>query len=262
MLVDLAGVRLDDAFQRVGVLLEHPVEELAVLLGPHPWGETAQCLLHIAPHGEVELGAAAQVLRADVDLGDLDVVGEERVVREVGAEEDQQIALVGGLAGGAVAEQYAHADVVRIVVLDVLLAPQRVPHRGLDLLRELHDLGVRARGAAAAEQGDLVGRVDHLDEPVDLGVAGAGSSAMSPGRETTSGPTACLNGRPLHGTCRVPRRSSCCPQYVSPGGSSGIGVRAAEMTTIPTAPGEASVGSCFTSPSRGLPRSYQASTGA
>jgi hypothetical protein len=32
VLLDLAGVGLDHAFQRLGVLLQHPVEELTVLL--------------------------------------------------------------------------------------------------------------------------------------------------------------------------------------------------------------------------------------
>lgn len=128
----------------------------------------------VAPHRQVQLRAPAQVFGPHVDLDDLHVVGEEGVVREVGAEQDQQVALVGGLVGGAVAEQPAHPDVVRVVVLDPLLAAQGVPDRGLDLPGELHDLGVRAPRAGAAEQGDLLRLVDHVDEAVDLGVAGAG----------------------------------------------------------------------------------------
>lgn len=64
-----------------------------------------------------------------VDLGDLDVVGQEGVVGEVGSEQDQQVALVGGLVGGAVAEEAAHPDVEPVVVLDPLLSAQRVADR-------------------------------------------------------------------------------------------------------------------------------------
>lgn len=142
---------------------------------------------------------------ADVHLDDLHVVGQEGVVREVRAEQDQQIALVRGLVGGAVAEQPAHADVVRIVVLDPLLAAQGVPDGRLDPARELHDLGVGPGGATAAEQGDLVGLVDQPDQLLDLPVAGAygrprghervldallrgREEAMSPGSATTPTP--------------------------------------------------------------------------
>ena len=91
----------------------------------------------------------AQAFGADVDLGNLRLGRHERLVGEVRAEQQQNVALVHRLVCGAPAQQAAHADRIGIVVLDPFLAPEVITHRCLELFCQGHDLVMRA-GAAAA----------------------------------------------------------------------------------------------------------------
>ena len=70
------------------------------------------------------------------------------------------------LVAGPVAEQSRHADVIGVVVLDPLLAAQRMPDRGLEALGQGQDLVVRAGDTTAAEQGDPPGLIDQANELV------------------------------------------------------------------------------------------------
>jgi hypothetical protein len=99
-----------------------------------------------------------------IDLGGASV-GQEGVVGKVGAQQDEQVGLVGGLVGGAVAEQAAHADVVGIVVLDPFLAAKGVTDRREDPAGQGHDFVVCAAHARTDEQRDLLGAVDGVGEP-------------------------------------------------------------------------------------------------
>ena len=72
------------------------------------------------------------------------LAGQERVVGEVGPDQHEEIGLLGGFVARAVAEQAAHADAVGVVVLDPLLAAQRVPDRALQPAGQFPHLGVRA----------------------------------------------------------------------------------------------------------------------
>ena len=123
-----------------------------------------------------------------------------------------------GLVGGAVAQQPAHADVVRVVVLDPLLAPQAWP-TGAFSFGERHHLVVRAAQplpqksatffASSIGRGEVGVRWPHRD---DVSVAGAVTSggsdgapgaAMSPGSATTETPR--LADRVLDGGLHQPR---------------------------------------------------------
>ena len=78
----------------------------------------------------------------------------ELPVGEVGAEHQQRVALLHrGVARGE-ADQAGHADVERIVVLDMLLAAQRMDDRRVERVGQRHDLGMRAGAARAAHHGD------------------------------------------------------------------------------------------------------------
>ena len=113
---------------------------------------------------------------------------------------------MGRLVAGAVAEQPAHPDVVGVVVLDPLLAAERVADRRLDLLGELQHLGARVAGARPDEERHGAGprstcsasastrsRAGTTTEdgatrsPVPVGWA-AGSADTSPGTTITDDP--------------------------------------------------------------------------
>src|SRR5690606_11090667 len=122
----------------------------------------------VAVHGDVQPGAAAQVCGLDVDLRRRDVVRQERVVREVSADEDEQVGILHRVLAGAVPEQAGHTDVVRVLVLDDLLPAQRVPHRGGGEVGQLEHLLPRVPRAGADEERDLLGPVDGLGERGDV----------------------------------------------------------------------------------------------
>ena len=141
------------------MLLEHLVEELGVLLLLDERQHGRERRLDVTVDRQVDGGAAPEVFGARVDLHGAGV-GQELVVREVGAEHDHEVGVFDALSSRAVAEQAGHADVERVVVLDEVLAAQRVPDRRLDLLGERDELFVRTLDAGAAEDGDRLGAVD------------------------------------------------------------------------------------------------------
>ncbi len=149
------------------VVREAVVEVGAVALGGEPRQEGAERRLHVADEGEVEPRAAAEVLGPDVDLRDLRLGGVELAVGKVGAQHQERVALQHRVVAGREADQPGHPDVVRVVVLDVLLAAQRVDDGGLQRLGEGEHLGVRAGAAAAAEERGAAAAGQHLGERVD-----------------------------------------------------------------------------------------------
>ena len=105
----------------------------------------------VADHAQIERAAVAEALRPDVDLRDPAPLGIELPVGEVGAEQQQRVALLHrGVAGGE-ADQAGHADIEGIVVLDMLLAAQRMHDRRVERSAELDDLGMGAGAAGAAQ---------------------------------------------------------------------------------------------------------------
>ena len=93
---------------------------------------------------DVHRDPAADVLAADVDLDDPRVLGIERPIGEIGAEHQQRIAMLHRAVAGREPQQAGHPDVVGVVVLDELLAPQRVHDRRLERPGERDDLVVGA----------------------------------------------------------------------------------------------------------------------
>ncbi len=119
-------------------------------------------LLHPADQSDVDRGAATELLAADVDLHDLRLLRIELPVREVGAEHQQRVGLLHGAVPRRETEQPRHADVVRVVLLDVLLAAQRVHDRCLQRLGERDHLVVRPRDTGSGEDRDLLRAVEHI----------------------------------------------------------------------------------------------------
>ena len=100
----------------------------------------------VADDAEIDGGAAADVLRPDIDLRDADACSLriELPIGEIGAEHQQDVAVAHGVVAGREADQPGHADVVGIVPLDMLLAAQRVHHRRLEAFAQRQKLVVRA----------------------------------------------------------------------------------------------------------------------
>lgn len=140
--------------------LERAVEKATVGLAGDHRVQRPQGAAGVAVHGQAQAGAAAEPLRGDVDLRRAHGVGEELVVREVGADQQQQIRVVQAVVGGAVAEQADHPHVERIVVLDPLLAAQAVTDRGADRVGEREHLLAGPAHPGSGEDRDASGLVD------------------------------------------------------------------------------------------------------
>ena len=121
---------------------------------------------------EADVRAAAQLLRVRVHL---DGRGgrQELVVGEVGAQQDQHVSVVHALSCCAVAQQARHAHVEGVVVLDEVLAAQRVADRCLECIRQGDDLVVGSLNTGAGEDSDLVGLVQERCGLFNIGGVGS-----------------------------------------------------------------------------------------
>ena len=114
---------------------------------------------------DVHWDPAADVLAADVDLDHPRVLGIERPIGEVGAEHQQRVAMLHRAVPGREPQQAGHPDVVGVVVLDELLASQRVDDRRLERPGERDDLVVRAPAAGAGQDRDPLRGVERPPPP-------------------------------------------------------------------------------------------------
>ena len=103
--LDVLGVRADHAAHRALVLLEHLVEEPAALLRRHQAEEGLGGLADVPEHHEVVARAPPEPRRLDVDLRGADARRQELVVREVGAQQQQQVRTLHRRLARAVPEQ-------------------------------------------------------------------------------------------------------------------------------------------------------------
>ena len=118
----------------------------------------------IADKAEVELAAPAEIFRPDIDLGYFGIVGEKLLVGKIGSQHQQHVAGVhGGIAGGKTDEP-GHADVIGIVVFDMVLAAERMHDRALERLRKFHQAAMGAGTTAPAEQRDALGAVQEVGQ--------------------------------------------------------------------------------------------------
>ena len=145
----------------------------AVGLGFEQGKQRGERVLDGADEAEVDLGAAADLVAADVDLDDLGVFGEELRVGKVGAEHQQNVAVFHGVVAGAEADEAGQADVEGVVELDVLLAAEGVDDGRFEGFGGGDQLGVRVFAAGAAEDGDLLCRVEDRGGFAELFVVGA-----------------------------------------------------------------------------------------
>ncbi|MDR6169968.1 hypothetical protein QE359_000997 [Curtobacterium sp. SORGH_AS776] len=168
-----AGTARSSSFARVlPVVLQCVLQVLRGLGAVEQRDEGERRVLDGAHQADVDRVPLAELFAADVDLHVLRLRGEELLVREVGAEHEDHVGVLHRAVPGGEAEEPGHADVVRVVPLDVLLAAQGVHDRGLQAFGEGDDLVVGARDAGAGEDGDLVGAVEQLRGALQLGLCG------------------------------------------------------------------------------------------
>ena len=136
-----ADRQIVERLARSGVVLAglREMRTVAFLLQQRQQG-SERCL-YIADHAEIDRGAASDVLRPDIDLGDADTssLRIELPIRKIGPEHQQDIAVEHCVVAGREADQPGHADIVGIVPLDMFFAAQRMHHRRLEALAECQE---------------------------------------------------------------------------------------------------------------------------
>ena len=125
---------------------------------------------HLANDTEVHRRATTDVPGPQIHLRDARgiAVRIELAIRKVGAEHEQEIARAHGVVAGGKPDEAGHADVERVVPLDVLLAPHRVHDGRLQPLGKREQLGVRTLTTRAAQQGNAPRIVQQAGEPIEL----------------------------------------------------------------------------------------------
>src|SRR6267142_562560 len=90
--------------------------------------------------------AAADLFGPHIHLCDANpgAAGIELAIRKIGSEHQQNVAIEHGVIAGGEADQSGHADVKRVVPLDMLLAPERMHDRSLEAVRQREDFIMRA----------------------------------------------------------------------------------------------------------------------
>ena len=96
----------------------------------------------------------------DVDLNDLRLVRIELRPREIRSEQQQHVAVENGVIAGGLADDPGHADVVRIVVLDEVLAARRMGHGRLQARRRGDHFVMRALATGAGIDRDRFALVE------------------------------------------------------------------------------------------------------
>ena len=117
------------------------------------------------------------VCRIAINLNDGRAIRIELGPREVRAEQKQHIAVEYGVITGWSADDAGHSNIVRIVVLDEVLATGRVRHRRLEPRRRGDHLVMRCGAASARIDRNCLAFVENGGEFVEVGVAWANERA-------------------------------------------------------------------------------------
>jgi hypothetical protein len=117
--------------------------------------------------------AAAEVAAIAVDLDDRGLVRVELAPGEVGAEQQQRVALHQRVEAGFDAEDAGHAHVVRVVRLDEILGARGVRDRRLQAPGQFQQLRVRALATGTGIDADALALPQQFGDALQLGIGRA-----------------------------------------------------------------------------------------
>ncbi len=142
------------------VVLESAVQVQGVRLVVEVGQQSPNGVLDVADDAEVDAAAVAQGFGPQVDLDDARILRIERTVWEVRAQEQKGVAALHGCVAGGEPHQAGHADIIRIVVLEVFLAAEGVHDWCLQYPSQLDHLVMRTSTPRAAKQRDALADVE------------------------------------------------------------------------------------------------------
>ena len=156
------GRELVQLLPRLPVVLDHAVQVLRVRLLRQQRQQRLDGGADVAHEGVLDADAATDLPAAHVHLDDGRVLREELRVGEVRAQQDECLRAHHRVIAGGEAQQAGHPHVVGVVVLDELLAAQRVDDGGLETLCQFDDLVMRALDPGTGQDRHLRAVVEGL----------------------------------------------------------------------------------------------------
>ena len=125
---------------------------------------------NVADHAEIDRRAAADLFGPHVHLCDAysRAARIELAIRKIGAEHQEHVAIEHRVVARREADQPGHADVKRIVPLDMFLASERVHDGSLQAIGQREDLIMRALTSRTAQHGHAAIAVEERGEPIDI----------------------------------------------------------------------------------------------
>jgi len=94
----------------------------------------------------------------------------ELAIREVGAEHQEHVAIEHGVVTRRETDQPGHADIKRVVPLDMLLASERMHDGSFQAISQCENLIMRALTSRTAQHGHAAIVVEERGETIDIGV--------------------------------------------------------------------------------------------
>ncbi|GAC1603623.1 MAG: hypothetical protein NVS3B6_14900 [Pseudarthrobacter sp.] len=146
------------------------------------WSRNGEGGQHVTVDSDVHVGPPPQPVGRPVHLGGAGF-RQELVVGKVGAQQDEQVRVLNPFGSGAVAQQAGHPDVEGVVVLDEVLAAERVADRRVDQFRERNQFVVGALHAGTGEDRHSPRLVDRIGQLLHAGGVGRQRGAPERGRQ-------------------------------------------------------------------------------
>jgi hypothetical protein len=153
---------------RLTIVFERCIEMSPPRLLLDPRKKGAQRLRDASHDSQVDVATASQLLHPDIDLHDARLLRIELLVREVSPQHQQRLAVHHGAVAGRKPQQPGHTHVVRIVVLNKLLASQCGHNRSLELTGQLYQLFMSSRAAGPGQDRCLLGAVQLRRQVVEF----------------------------------------------------------------------------------------------
>ncbi len=132
--------------------------------------QSLQGRLDISDRADRYQVATANVCAVGIDLDDLGLVRIELASREIAAKRQQHLAVENGMIARWSADHDAHSYIVRIVVLDKVLAARGVRHRGLKLRGQGDKLIMGALATGPGINGDRLAAVEQGRNLIEIGI--------------------------------------------------------------------------------------------
>ena len=164
------------------VMRGHPVQVRRIGLGRDQRQQRIDRVLDGADQRNVDRHPAADLLAPHVDLDHRYPARIKLPVGEVGAEHDQRVAVLHRPVTRAESDQPGHPHIVGIVILDELLAAERVQHGCPQRFREADELVMRPGAPSAGQDGHPPGRIQHLSRGGKRGLRRPGHRRRCPHR--------------------------------------------------------------------------------